>query len=283
MIHLTADGLAPLALDDWAEGRVVTELEVGMPQPRERVRDRAGIDGTLDQTSLLGARSVTLAVHHVAGPSPLGVLLDRLAPFCDPTRRVTITHVDPASSRHRSLTVRGSGDLSAPWSHPSHMALTAGFRTVGWPFWTGAQRSITLAPSNGGGGTDGITPPLTPPIEFPEYVGGESIGEIRNAGDRPAVWQATIEGPCEGIRLSNQTTGSALDLTDLDLQAGQRMEIDSFTRSVTIDGQRRWSAVDPSTSTWWLVPPGVSRIRMDTTASAQPAQVWFRWADTYLM
>lgn len=264
----------PIDLDDHAAGWVVEQLDVGLPTPHEASHDRGDDDGTIDHTARVGARAITATVRAVRGPSRLQDLLARLAPYLAAEARPTAT-LTTDDGTERTITVRLASDFSAPWERPGDMSLTIGFRTVGWPYLLGHHHGMVLAPGVAGGG--GVVPPLTPPV----VLEPSSQGRAHNAGEVAAVWQATVLGPAEDLSLRCDTTGERLDLTGLSLAAGQTLHIDSYHRAVTVDGETRWGAVDPSTSTWWRIPSGESVIRMAASSSAAPAQVHLTWHDTY--
>lgn len=279
-VVLATDGIEPLDLNNALEGWVTTAIDVSVPEVRESRFERPGAHGSIDYTHLMGDRSVVLKVAAVADPQPLRNLVDRLAPFLDPGRRSVLTITDEDTSARRSLVVRRADNFAAPWKGPALMDLTIGLRTVGSPFFTGEERAITLLP-NAPSSEVGMTPPLVPPLVL-DVADDEHHGIIRNDGSVPAYWRAQVDGPADGVAIRNDTTGETVSLEGLNLLVGQTLIVDSYERSVTVDGESRYAAVDPASS-WWRVPVGESQVSAPVSAWATPAQVWFRWSDTYLI
>lgn len=276
-VSIESPGLELLELDDWTAGWVLKSIEVGAPQVRDAITARPSGHGTIDRTALVGARAVTANVAAVASPLELRQLVDRLAPFLHPGRRSTLTLGDGTATRQ--LVVRSDGDTPIPWEAAGFLQLSIGWVTVGYPFWLGAPRSITLAPFAPAGG-GGPTPPVPAPIVLP----GEdpaTAGIVVNAGTVGAHWTATVTGPAVGVGVENITTGELVLLSGLPLAAGQVAVIDSLTRTVTVNGESRFSAVNGSLSTWWLLPPGLSQLAVPTTSWSSPSSVLFQYRDTY--
>lgn len=277
-VTLTSPGIDPLELDDWDEGWVVSSVETGSPQTREVVASRPIGHGTIDRTRFVGARAVTVGVALVEQPHALRQLLDRLAPYLDPGRRSTLTVSDGFDVR--SLPVRAAGGTSVPWEKAGFMRLSLGWVSVGYPFWLGPERGVVLSPTAGAVGA-GVIPPVTPPITL---AAGPPDGMIVDqSGTIGAHWIAEIDGPVSDVSIMNTTTGEQVALTGLSIIAGQKLVVDSFARTVTVDGESRFAAVDTAISTWWTLPPGVSEIAAPASSTATPSQVWFRYADTFYL
>jgi hypothetical protein len=277
------DGLPPVELDDWSAGLHAMSWEIGSPQVRAITSLAPGRDGTRDRTRRVGARAVTVNIAAVAGPSSLRHLVDRLAPYCDVSRRFRLTHTDPDTGAQRSLQVRSDGELGQSWDTFTWMSLPLGFVTVGLPFWRGADRVVSLGFTEDQG-EPGITFPVTFPVAFPGGTPGADSGIVHNAGSAAAPWTATIEGPATALRLENVTHGTALQLFPMALGPGETMILDSYERSVTVGGDRRYDvAVVGNGSDWWDIPPGDSHLRMIAAGASTPAQVSIAYADTYYL
>lgn len=272
-MRLTGDGLDPLDLDVWDDGSVVTSVEVGGPNVRESVIDRPGVDGTDDRTVLVGARAVTIGVTLTASPQTRRALVDRMGPFMHPGRRLTLhMAVDGVTRR---LVVRPE-PVSLPWDRPGVLEMTWSFRTVGSPFFAGEARVLALQPS--------LPPPgrsydLVRPRVYPE--GTVTLAVAFQGGDTPAAWVATIHGPCTGPAVRNEDTGATVALPGLTLTAGQTAVVDSGARTVTVDGEPRYQAIDPRLTTWWLLPPGTTPVRAPMATASGDAMVDLAWSDTF--
>lgn len=274
---IESPGLERLELDDWQAGWVVKSVEVGSPQVRESVTNRPSGHGTLDRTALVGARAVTADMVLAAGPLALRQLVDRIAPYLDVGRRIKLTLGD--GTARRSLTVRSNGETPIAWEHAGYLETTLGWVTVGYPFWRGTQRSIIVSPF-AASTSSGVTPPLTPPVYLPPGDPAQS-GVVVNAGTVDAHWTAEIVGPAVDIGVENLTTGQKVALNGLTVAAGQTALIDSYARTVTVDGQPRYAQVDAAATSWWTLPPGRSSLTVPTVSWQNPARVWFKWHDSY--
>lgn len=275
-IRLTADGLTPVDLDDDTLGYVFVALEVGSPAPRDVVEELAGRDGTDDRTTYVGSRAVTLVIELVERPHTRQALIDRLAPFMHPRRRITIEVATEPGTPPRRLTVRPD-DSPLSWRQVAHLPLSWGFRTVGPPWWLGEQRTLDLSPA---------TPPpgrsydLTYPITFPAAPATGPAVAV-NAGSHDADWSWQVTGPCRNPSLRNETTSATVTL-HLTLLAGQTATIDGASRTVAIDGTRRWSAVNRTVTTWWpSLTPGTTAVSMPVESASGDAAGVLTWSDTY--
>jgi hypothetical protein len=118
MLVLEADGLDPIDLDDYPTEHFVCETwAIGPPAIRTVVESRTMASGTIDWTRFVGSRSVTLTVvaleHPDRGLSVQGQL-DRLAAFCRPELRPTLTW-NVGSDAARTVYLRANPGLDVEW------------------------------------------------------------------------------------------------------------------------------------------------------------------------
>lgn len=274
MILLHADDLDSLDLEDWGLGYVTTSVDIGTPDLREVTQNLPDADGTLDLTQRVGARAITMSVALLDGPWAAQDLYDQLAPFLAAGRRVTLEVGTTADRPGRRIVARRGGDVNQPWRRPGQVVLALPWRTVGYPFWLGEEHTLDVAARPP---APGIIPPLTPPITVP--VNPDDSRTATNLGNQPAHWTAVVNGPCRVPRLRNETTGEEVVLTGLNLLAGQTAVVDSFAKSVTVDGTSRAASTG---SKWWQLAPGESRLSVPAATSSAPATASFSWSDTYL-
>lgn len=274
MIRLHADGIDSLDLEDWGLGYVTTSIDIGMPTIREVTQNLTDADGTLDLTSLVGARAITMSVALLDGPQSAQDLFDMLAPFLGAGRRVTLEVGTTPDRPGRRIVARVGGDVNQPWRRPGQVVLALPWRSVGYPFWLGEEHTLDVVARPP---APGLIPPLTPPVTVPLNPDDSRIAT--NLGNQPAHWVARISGPCRVPRLRNESTGREVVLAGMNLLAGQVAVVDSLTKSVKVDGQNR--AVSTG-SRWWQLAPGESRLSVPATSSSLPSMASFAWADTYL-
>jgi hypothetical protein len=276
MTRLLCDGLDPVDIEDWARGYVLVSVDVGSPAPRDLVADRPRADGTDDRTVHVGARAVTLSIELVESPHTRQALVDLIAPFMHPSRRVTIETATEPGAAPRRLLVRPE-EASLTWERPGHLPIDWSFRTVGAPWWLGEERTLDLAPAPP---PPGRTYDLSPPRSYPDAA--PVIATAVNAGSWDASWVWTIAGPVSRPRLRNEVTGDEVVLRGLELLDGQVAVVDGGARSVHVDGQRRYAAIDQARTTWWSLPPGSTPVSMPVAAATAAPDAALVWSDTYL-
>lgn len=249
---LSADDVEhdPVELDDPTEGLTVPTIEVGSPSVRAVAFDRAGMDGSDDWTRHVGARAVTVTVDLRTRPHTRQALLDRVAPLMHPRRRLWLEHSSSPGQAPRRLLVRPD-DAPVEWGNPAMLVVPWEFRTVGAPFWLGEDRSVDLLAAID---APGFTFPLTFDLTFPEAP--TTVAQALNAGTTDAEWVWTVTGPSVGPSLRREDTGEVVSLRGLTLLSGQTAVVDSYARSVTVDGAPHYSAVDQTATDWWRLPAG---------------------------
>lgn len=267
-VRLSAEGLDTVDLNDPSDGLVNTSIEVSSPAARDVAYDRAADDGNVDHTSYVGARAITVAVDLRTRPHTRQDLVDRLAPFMHPARRLWIHYGS------RRIWVRPV-DSPLAWQNPASVPLAWQFRTVGAPWWLGEDRTIDLAPLPP---PPGRTYPLTFDRTYPATT--STTADLFNAGSHEADWTWTIEGPARRPMLRNETTGEVVSLKGLDLLEGQTAVVTRATRTVLVDGARRFGAVDQAATTWWPIPRGQSSVTMPVAAGSGTGTL--AYSDTYI-
>ena len=162
--------------------------------------------------------------------------------------------------------------------------LTVGYMTVDCEFWdrdgveySAVEYQVNTPPEEPGAG---FTPPFSPPWSLPAGTIGSFDAD--NAGRVPAPWTARIYGPTnlsDPPYIENIGTGDALVFSangGLDIPASQWADIDSATRSVTLNGtsDRRMNLA--THSRWWSLAPGSNSIRFAGSGTLE-----FSWRDTW--
>lgn len=255
----------------------VTELDLGFPTVREVVADAPGMDGSLDDTALFGARAVaaTLVVKDFDGDS-VNVWLDRLKAMCAPAKRVRMEIDRDGWDAPRRIWLR-SNTLTCLINKTSHLYAEA---NLAWSAPSGvleatAATEVEIVPLSGSGGlslTSGdagepalsLTPNDSPDVALALTPGtGQNIGTITNVGTLPAIPTLTIVGPCVNptIVAREDNIRIALNLT---VPAGAQVVIDVAARTIQMDGQSVHANVDWESSRWFDLPEGASTVEFDT-------------------
>lgn len=272
-VRLIFDTGEAITLNDPTEGLVNTSIEVGTPAIRGVATDRFGQDGSDDHTRHVGARAITVTIDLRERPHTRQALIDGLAPLMHPRNRLWLEHAAVPGQAPRRIRVRPD-DAPLAWDNPRSLVIPWAFRTVGLPYWLGEERTVDLAPDGPG---PGFTFPLTFDLTFPDAP--SSIAHAYNAGSEDAEWVATIVGPARRPVLRRIDSGQAVALR-LELLDGQVAVVDSYARTVTVDGQTHYGAVDQAATSWWRVPARTSvPVSMAVAGAAGVGSLTY--ADTY--
>ena len=282
MIRLTHPDLEPLDLDSLTGGFVCEELDLGSPAVRTVAVDRSRADGTTDDTAHFGARAVTvrLAVFDDADYTRRQNL-DRLASYCHPGIRPTLTFVD-ADSGPRRVTLRAD-QFTAPLSHPDMTRVQVSWAVPSGVIESADQRLKATGAS--GGEAEGWSPPLEPPLAFPAHTSSPLL--VTSAGSIPAAWEAAIFGPITSPAILNRTTGEVVaSFPGLGIGPGDYLAVRQAERTAWLNdepGASRYHFLDFTSSTWAPLGPGGQLIELVGESHAPPASLWIAWRDTYLI
>jgi hypothetical protein len=230
-------------------GYVISSYDLGFPEVREVAVPNSLDDGTFDITKFYGARSITLDIvlkpHSGISPSsPLlgaeSLLRDRLLAFLHPGTRPVLIFSEHDDDRVKQVMVRGSqgtvavdrknyNRLSASWVAPRGSLLSWDQRCYQWTFSSNTADTQTQL--------------------------------IVNAGSAPAHWQAMLTGEATKPRFI--LNGTQLLQLDYNSTPGDTIVIDSFSRTVTIDGVQSGYKYIADNTNWMQVPPGTSRLTIE--------------------
>jgi hypothetical protein len=262
-IALQEDTLGTLELD-CASGYVVTQYDFGFPQPREVTYPRTLVDGSVDQTSHHGARTVSLTVllNATLGQSP-AQLRDQLAAYLHPGRRPIMLVTEHNDTRERQIRLRAS-QYGIPIASPKYNSMACS-----WIAYDGvleSQTAIEVQARPFDTAPAGREYPLVFNREYPDVLpSGSHL--IENPGNTDAQWTINLYGQIVNPRLV--LNDQSIRLTaggGLTLATNQLLVIDSRTKQVLYDGNPLTSGlqyVDFLNSSWWLIPPGQSVYRLD--------------------
>ncbi len=176
-----------------------------------------------------------------------------------PALQTTATPIDsPADTRRFTSTYQtGRADFICPS-----------------PLWTEtADRSLVLEL--------GIPNPWVSPWTSPWTSSApRSIGDIDNPGHVPAGFRARFFGPQSGARLIHGPTGTQLAITG-EIAAGQMVEVDTDSRTVSLDGALAMDRWDFTNGAWWPLSRGHQTIHATATSSEAGAETVILWRPYY--
>jgi hypothetical protein len=262
---------------------VVKSYDLGYPDVREVKTDLPGQSGTLDLTTLHGARIVKLQVSIVDVP---GVskheTFDALRAACHPAHRPVLYAQCDGWAQQRVFMMRGQPascvvgptnaaylEASLAWLVPSGVMASA------------VTHSVTLYPP--ASALTGVIFPVTFPLS---WVPGSTVGiqAVVNEGTEPSfpVWQCY--GMAQNVTLINRTTGD-LFRVNVSIPDGHFVTVDMAARTACLDGNPALSVygdIDFTVSNWWPLAPGVNEVQLETDASDLGAQVLLAWLDLWV-
>jgi hypothetical protein len=245
-------------------GRIVANVS-GLDMPSVRTGDAplGGADGALGGLDSLDARTIDMTLELAAETSaelhamclalsaatarrsddlPLTFQLDPSMPamraYCRPRRRNI-----PASNRHAWGNVTCELQLYCP--DPLIYS-------------DAEQTGTTAAPTT----PAGFTFNRAYPYNFGS-PGSTDVISAYNAGDADAPWTAVIYGPCTSPTIIGP--GGQLRWQGT-LTAGESLYVDAHPtrQTVLVGGTSSQFSLLSDDSTWWLLPPGVSNIVLDS-------------------
>jgi len=116
-------------------------------------------------------------------------------------------------------------------------------------------------------------------------VNGAAVN-ITNGGD-VATWPTfRLYGAVTNPIIKNNTTGTTLELdfvTGVVVADGTYLEVNTLAETVTLNttGVSKIGALDPGTSEFWRLVPGVNAIEVDGTSPGANARGVVLWRDAY--
>lgn len=278
MMYLTHPSLGQLNLE-CATGFVVTSFAIGWPQVREVVDNKALADGTIDTTTYLGSRSVTIALRldntGCAGFSTQD-LVDLVTPYLSPRIRPTLVYTidenDSDPTHVRSLLLRG---VDGPLTVDAPKALTLVCQWVAADSFTSAIEESCAVANLTGTSELGRDYDLTFDRDYP-FSPPFGITYFYPNGNAPMDWTGTITA-----QVANPTiyvNGIAVSFTGVTLLAGQTININTATRTILRNNDPTDSLYGFTNFADWTwddlrVVPGENQIRLEaaSTAGGAPA------------
>lgn len=257
--------------------------DLGAPSVRENVSDRPGGDGTIDNSTYTGGRSVTFDLHIFGNAvnSPYA-WLERLTAMTHPgiRPRLRVQRASPeAYGQTWEMELRGNPfSISFGRTAAAKLDLTLQF-TNPTGYLSGDLQEVTSVmadPTNASG--------FIFPIAFPLATGTTSASNplvyAVVAGSAPVTPAIRIYGPVTAPQVTDEA-GQTFKLTGLTLAAGNYVDIDMGGATARINGDAAQSALDTvdfSVSTFWTWSPGAHTVRYAATSGSIVVQ----WRDRRL-
>ena len=244
-----------------------TEFDLGWPEHRESVHERAGMNGSVDLTTLHGPRTISfdLRLFDWAGGSKED-LLNKLHDVSVPGKRLYVYARRDGWQEERRMLVRTSA-LSCSSTRISASMFTT---SLSYTCPSGQMESANVS-------TTIINPPISAgagiefPITWPEpgiagisFDPGSSAGRnyITNYGNMVAPVRMVLTGRCESPTIYNRTTGEQITFVGLTLAESESLVIDTETGSVIVGSSSYYSKIDWTYSSWWGLAPGTNEIEL---------------------
>ena len=284
-------GATTLDLMDSNNGFRVEEVDLGYPNVREDMDNRADQSGMADYTRLFADRAVTITGSIV--PSPAGSRqksMHALSPFLDPSARPVLTYQIDGDMVARTMTLRAS-QVSAPFNNPQVTAFQLGFKAGDPASYDARVQTVVVTPS--GPGNAGRVYPLTFNRTYPPLFPG-SYARTNNNGDL-RVWPLLrFYGPMTtpvvtwiALETNGNITNTFQFLPGFLINAGTYVEVDCRRRTATLNGVPTASVYQNIYTlglVWPSIPPG-SYTQWSLSASnvSNVSQMDVVWQDAYLL
>jgi hypothetical protein len=182
------------------------------------------------------------------------VLRDTLLAYAYPGRRPTLLFSEHQDERVKRVMLRGAdGSVAVTRANYNKMSVT-------WVAPRGVFRSYDERCYH---------------FTFSGSTSDTQTYEIVNAGSAPSPWRCTLYG--EAVKPRFLLNGEVLLELDYTSNPGDTIVIDSFSRTVTIDGVQTGFTYVGDSATWFPIPSGTSllTIEQDTyTTEGYPAAYW---------
>lgn len=282
-ILLEASGLPPLLVDE-STGFVIRRLDLGDAAVRDVSEEVPDADGTIDTTTLTGARAILLSVRLLLRDVDDRAELERrLRAFTNARLRPVMT-ISRAGWADRRVVLRRL-DFSSPIEQPFFQDITVQWVAPLGIFESAGEPHIANVYAVAPGVAAGRTYPLTFPRFYPPSpVLGSAI--LVNAGDAEAYPVIRIYGPVTDPVLDNNTQSRSLVFAGITLAADEYLEIDVRHKTIRLNGdvaEPRYNWLSFPVSRWWSLSPGSNSIRFHPATLVEGVTVaQVIWRDAYL-
>lgn len=282
-VRLEATGLTSLPLDPY-NGFIVQAIDLGDAETRVVSEPAPDADGTIDTTTLIGARSVTLNVKLRPGVGQTKEQMRRmLRAFTAPRLTNLYMYFSLDGLAEQRILLRRS-QFSNVIQNPAYANCV-----VQWVAPLGIIESSLLHSqlvyASGATPPGGRTYPLTYPRSYPAAT-PVGTATVHNDGTAPAYPLLRLYGPCTDPVIDNLTQGYSLVFTSLTVAASDFVEVDTRARTIYLNGDPTaslYNKLSYPTSHWWTLSPGDNTIKYHPatfTDATTVAEV--NWRDAFL-
>lgn len=266
------------ALDGWG----ILNIDLGDPETRPNSQNAPDADGTLDFTSFVGARVITVGLELVEFTQSMWTMINRLKGFTRPRVPlkfcIKLDDLSPwiYTQVRRSTWTNPLEDLWVQHPIVQWVAPSGIFETVD-------PSVVTILPA-GAGLEIGRTYDRVGDRVYPAspVLGSGSVTNLGTAECYPLL---RIYGPCTNPVLYNDTQGKALFFTGLTIAAGQFLEIDTREKTILYQGvatDSRYNTLVFTSSSWWTLSSGVNSLRFIPATSAAGSLLEVTYFHSYL-
>lgn len=127
-------------------------------------------------------------------------------------------------------------------------------------------------------------PPLWFPF-FPLNLGGDAVSSQINIdydGDVKTYPTWTIHGPGDDPKLTNQTTGESLSISNVTLDENQIITIDTKNRKIILDDNINLLPSLAWGSTFWALEPGMNQVKIEMANATSLSSIQLAYSPRYL-
>lgn len=265
---------------------VVASFEIGWPSVREVIDARALTDGSIDTTTYLGPRAVTVSLRlkdrNCDDTSTTQTLLDRLTPYLSPRSRPllvwTVREPSTAPTDVRTLRLRGA-DAPMIVEGPHYLSIVCQWISQD-PYTAALDETCAVAVTTGTEEFGRVYDldfdrdyPFSPPF---------GVTLFNTLGNAPMDWTGTVTSDVVDPLLT--INGINIQFTGLTLVAGATVNIDTQNRTILRNNDPNDSVYGLANFTDWdwdsiRLQPGQNWIRMiSATLGGAFTVCWFdRW------
>jgi len=246
-----------------------TEFNLGWPEHREAVYERAGFSGSIDLTSLHGPRTISFDLRLFdTSTRTKEQTLDILMAWSQAGRRLYVYARRDGWIEERRMLVRAS-TLSCSSTRMSALMFTTSLSFI-CPSGEMESAEVTETIINaaaGTGGGIGLSFPISWSstgifFEPAEGQAGSNSGYITNYGNTMTPVYMVLSGRCDNPTIYNRTTGKQLTFKGLKLTSTESLVIDTETGAVVAGSASYYSKIDWTYSSWWGLAPGENKIEL---------------------
>lgn len=245
------DSLILDALDGWG----ILNIDMGDPEVRAQVQNAPDSDGTLDYTSFVGARTLTIGLELVEYSQTMWQMITRLKGFSRPRVPLTILMKMMDNAPWIKADVR-----RGPWTNPLN-DLWVQNPVMQWVIPKGVfeavEPTITILNPSGTGTELGRSYDRVGDRVYPASpVLGSAV--VSNQGNVEAYPLLRIYGPCTSPAIWNDTQGKVLVFSGITIATGSFLEVETRYHTIRLNGDvnaDRYNFLDFTTSRWWTLNP----------------------------